>query len=134
MRQGLVNFLDSEGTTDAYGNHSISWQEWWGEDLTPEATNKLHFENNRYGLFQRAGERIKFRNHHPESLPLSPENTAALGLVALTDFIVYPATGNEVFWSLVNEPLSEPTLLAKGMQLHLALQRTRVIPPQDAQG
>ena len=99
FRQGLIDVQDTQGTG---GN--LSWQDWWGGVLNFANTYKLHYGNDRVGLFESLGARIVYLNENPDSQNLSREDLAGLGLLAFNDFIDYDLTNHEVIFSLVEAP------------------------------
>lgn len=122
MGQGLVNIQDEEGIGGAE-----SWQDWWGEALKFDRVDKLHRESDRFGLFSGIGERIVERNINQGSIELSTENTAALGVVALSDFIDYHLSSYRIVGSLEAELLSPASIIRHADWLYL--QMNRETPP-----
>ena len=115
--QSLVNIQDTQGHDD-----SISWQDWWGEALSAETIDNLHYQSDRFGLYRGIGERILFWNEKEKS-PLSEEDTAALGVVAFADFVEYHLTNSEILTSLISEPIT-PEMIGEKAEF-LSQQRQR---------
>lgn len=108
FRQGLVDVQDTQGVE---GN--LSWQDWWGGVLNFAKIDKLHYGNDRVGLFESLGARIVYLNKNPDSQNLSREDLAGLGLLAFNDFIDYDLTNHQVIVSLVEGPIREEVITAK---------------------
>ncbi|MEK7113112.1 MAG: hypothetical protein AAB875_07440 [Patescibacteria group bacterium] len=107
FRQGLIDVQDTQGAGE-----NLSWQDWWGGVLNFADIDKLHYKNDRVGLFESLGARIVYWNKNPDSHNLSRENLAGLGLVAFNDFIDYDLTNHEVIFSLVEDPIREEVIAA----------------------
>lgn len=110
--QGLVNIQDTIGIRGR-----LPWQVWWQPSLKFDRVDSLHYQNNRFSLFEGIGKRILFWNKNPDSRPLSRANIAGLGVVGFTDFAVYNLTNHEVLFSLVSEPLRPGIIQAKASLL-----------------
>lgn len=83
--------------------------------LAPNAVDRFHLTGDRYGLLLGMGEAVSRVN--PSALKLSRPDIAALGLVMLTDFAQYDISNNNIFFSLLKNPVSPDLILQKAKEV-----------------
>lgn len=103
---GVVNYTSKDVTSD--------WQKQLGLPFSQLAD--MHLKAQRHELYLTIGTQIKKLNPlHPS---LSPENTAALGVVALADFTQIDLTGYRfINDKLLNENITPQSILYAARQL-----------------
>lgn len=123
MQQGLIDIQNTEGVGGAE-----PWQEWWGEALKFDRIDELHRESDRFELFYGIGERIVEKNNNRYSVELSAENTAALGMVAFSDFVDYQLTNHRILASLERKALSPASIVQDAVWLYFRMHEEDQLP------
>lgn len=108
--QAVVNLEDETSNVSQPG-----LQQFLNGALNPGVVDRMHLEGDRYGLFLGVGEAIKRNNRFV--IELSRPNTAALGLVALADFVEFDISNNRIISSLAKNPVTPEVILQKAREV-----------------
>jgi hypothetical protein len=107
--------------------HSQSdWPRFWGEAISFRNINKHHRNNQRHGFFESVGNRIVELNSMVSEEQLTREETAALGLVAFTDFTDSRLSNMQVLTKLVNLRISAELIVEEAERLSSKLDEVSV--------
>lgn len=121
LGQGIVDMFDTKGVD----GHE-SWQKWWGDAIDLGRVNRLHYDSDRFKFLSRIGERVMEKNARPDNDVLSPQDVAALGIVAFVDFVMFEFTEHQVLTTLISNQLNKDVIMENALTLYDALQQTQV--------